>query len=430
MTLISIEAPDRKAVETSLVERETKETDEPGLVKFVAYGLALQIEQYVLSSSITHPPELTLHRLTWQAYEKNNTPLSAANKRKLTVARSSLKTRIAKHNKQAIDLLGPRSDDGSEFEDDMLFDAGVRLGDLMSTDEWATGSSRKARERIGREPEFYGVDLPSSRRMPLKSEALARAGAYEIALRIAWMEELLHEICLALVAQVEIFRRTIKRTPGQGSMSQRERVQSKNNMLEQYETVRLYAQQYNIFRAKMISIVAAPGQSSHLEYTVSETVRRGRFEELTKKDIRCNTKAYDPLSMGTFQLPWFWKLNARDKTISDEDYIQDCACFNRSLRTSSNPTTVFRIRWINARAGVDRSDEELGVLRVEMGLVYRGYRALSYVWQERAELMEGLDEHETHAILAWEQEEIWADYADRAYFEFNQLVPGVTSMHD
>lgn len=44
---MAMSAPDRRAVEVELIAREARDTDEPGLVKFVANGLQLQIEQYV-----------------------------------------------------------------------------------------------------------------------------------------------------------------------------------------------------------------------------------------------------------------------------------------------------------------------------------------------------------------------------------------------
>ena len=59
-----------------------------------------------------------------------------------------------------------------------------------------------------------------------------------------------------------------------------------------------------------------------------------------------------------------------------------------------------------------------------MGLVHRSYQALARAWAERARLMESLEEHEAHAALAWEQEEIWIEYAVRARHEFNLTAPG------
>lgn len=376
---------------------------------------------------------LIVRRLSWQAFEKNNTPLSATNKRNLTSARSGLKTRIAKHNKQAIELLGPRPDDPTQPENDILFGAGVILGDMTKQREWETGSSRASRDRSTRQPEFYGIDLPSSRLQPigslLSTDVLSRAGAYEITLRSAWLAHLLHEICLSLVVQVEIFRRTIKRTPGTARLGQREKVQVTANMKEQYQSVRLYAQQYNVFRGRMFMIQPAPGRAGHPEYQDSSRLQRRMYKELVAADIRCDTTAYDAQGMGTFKLPWFWKLNARDETISDESFIQDCKRIQYFLAlyipVSQTMFSVFRIRWINARAGVDRCDEEMAILRVEMGLIYRGYRNLSNVWAARADLMDNLGDKEAHAALAREQEEIWEEYAKRARHEFNALVPNV-----
>lgn len=315
-------APDKRAVEEELLARETRETEEPGLVKFVANGLQLQIEQCVFKSLTIGQERLIQARLSWQAFEKNNMPLSATNKKKLTSARSGLKTRIAKHNKQAIELLGPREEDLAQPEDDGLFGAGVIL-----PPEWETGSSRAARDRSYREPEFYGVDLPSSRAMPLTTAVLIRAGAYELSLRVAWMAHLLHEICLSLVVQVEIFRCTIKRTPGSRPMTQREKTVTLQNMREQYQSVRVYANQYNVFRERMNSISAAPAwQAAHAEYAADAAVTRQlEFKQLEADHIRCDTKAYDTLGPGQFSMPWFWKLTARQKDIDDETFVQDCA---------------------------------------------------------------------------------------------------------
>ena len=83
------------------------------------------------------------------------------------------------------------------------------------------------------------------------------------------------------------------------------------------------------------------------------------------------------------------------------------------------------MRWINARASLDRSEEELAILAVEMGTVHRSYRGLAKVWEERALRMEKLETKPVHAILAWEKEEIWSEYANRARHEFNALIPGV-----
>ena len=295
----------------------------------------------------------------------------------------------------------------------------------MSVDEWETGSSRQSRQPNTREPEFYGVDLPSSRPSPLRTEVQARAGAYEISLRLAWMDHLLHEICLSLVVQVEIFRRTIKRSPGRRGMSQKEKAQTSANMREQYESVRLYAQQYNVFRDKARETFAAPALAVEPEYKADFLRSRDRFQKLTPEDIRCNVAAYDTQGTGTFKLPWFWKLHARDSSTSDEAYIQDCKSAIWVSLLATKHITVFRVRWINARAGVDRSNEELAFLRVEMGLVYRGYLALAKTWAKRAELMETFEDHEAHAFLAWEREEMWTEYALRAEHEFNALVPDV-----
>lgn len=263
-------------------------------------------------------------RLSWQAFEKNNMPLSDSNKRKLSSARTGLKTRVSKHNKLALEVLGPlpMTEDN---EDSPLFNAAVRLQDLTKVNEWDTETRRRANRASTRSAEYFGVDLPSSRGMPLGSEQLARAGAYEIVLRCAWLSHLLHEICLSLVVQVEIFRRTIRRTPGTGHVSQKNKAKSAAKMREQYRSVRVYAQQYNLFRDRMNSIQPAHAfEDAHPEYKPVARVNRRDFKALSANDISCDTTAYDTLGPNTFSLPWFWKMSSRTQDISDDSFVQDC----------------------------------------------------------------------------------------------------------
>lgn len=251
-------------------------------------------------------------------------PLSESNKRKLSAARTGMKNRISKHNKLAADLLG--APPAGFIEDEASgFTAGVRLIDLTKANEWNTPTQRTAGDSENRSPEYLVVDLPSSRKMPIASADLARAGAYEIVLREAWLAYLLHEICLNLVVQVEIFRRTIKRTPGAGPMTQREKAKSATNMREQYHSVRVSAQLFNVFRDRMNRIKPAPAfLKSHPEYGQRQQVARSRFKPLAADDIRCDTKAYDAHGSGNFALPWFWKMTSRTQDISDESFVQDC----------------------------------------------------------------------------------------------------------
>lgn len=60
-----------------------------------------------------------------------------------------------------------------------------------------------------------------------------------------------------------------------------------------------------------------------------------------------------------------------------------------------------------------------------MGMVYRGYRHLAQRWAKKAELLENKDGYETHVFTARADEEIWNEFAERARYEFNLLVPGI-----
>ena len=82
------------------------------------------------------------------------------------------------------------------------------------------------------------------------------------------------------------------------------------------------------------------------------------------------------------------------------------------------------MRWINARAGLDRSDEEISILHAEMGMIYSGYHHMAKEWRDRAEKMSELG-YETHAASAWTRDEIWLEFAERAGSEFNSVAPGI-----
>lgn len=369
-----------------------------------------------------------ISRLSWQAFEKNHAPLSQPNRRKLSSARSSLKTRISKHNTLAAELLGPQDANLVRSGIDPLANAGVVFRDLTRTGEWEADSGRQRTREA--EPEYYGIDLPSSRSIQLNTEALAQAGAYEIVLRVAWMAHLLHEICLSLVVQAEIFRRTIKRTPGSRPMTQREKTLTSLNMREQYQAVRVYARQYMTFRERMVQVDAVPAfEAAHPEYAADAVISRAAlYQELKPDHIRCDTKAYDTLGPGTFSLPWFWKLTARKQDIADENFVQDCAFLAAQIDptlTFNYRSSVFRVRWINARAGLDRANEEIRVLRAEMRMIHKGYGSMANDWAKRAQLMEDVEGGEAHVMTAWAKEEVWREHSQRAKQEFNRILPGI-----
>ncbi|VDC06876.1 unnamed protein product, partial [Peniophora sp. CBMAI 1063] len=140
--------PDMKAVESELLEREHEASEEQGLVKLVINRLQIQIEQ-----------------LSWQAFDKNHKPLSESNQAKLSSARADLKSRIKKHNALARELFGPLPATADIPSGDPLFGAGVRLGTIPDEDpsDDRGGTWRQDRQIGTRQPEFYPVDLPSSR---------------------------------------------------------------------------------------------------------------------------------------------------------------------------------------------------------------------------------------------------------------------------
>ena len=54
---------------------------------------------------------------------------------------------------------------------------------------------------------------------------------------------------------------------------------------------------------------------------------------------------------------------------------------------------------------------------------------MAEVWEKRGLLLKDIAGRQVHAMLAFEKEEIWTEYAIRARHEFNSLVPGVIDSH-
>ena len=80
------------------------------------------------------------------------------------------------------------------------------------------------------------------------------------------------------------------------------------------------------------------------------------------------------------------------------------------------------MRWINARAGLDRAEEELMELVAEMGMIHKGYKRMARKWEKKARKMAG---HPAHVAMAREKEDIWLEFAARAKEQFSVTVPGV-----
>ena len=60
-----------------------------------------------------------------------------------------------------------------------------------------------------------------------------------------------------------------------------------------------------------------------------------------------------------------------------------------------------------------------------MGCIYRSYLAEADDWANRADLMQRFPEKASYVAYAFEREEVWLEYAARAYKEFTALVPSV-----
>lgn len=225
---------------------------------------------------------------------------------------------------------------------DALFGQGVRLTGLMSDLEWETraalamaGTRTPDQERITgqRFAEFLPIDMPSSRSVVRDSPVLVRAAAYEVTMREIRLLERVHHISTGLVDQAFTFRRTIQRTPSNARLGHSEANRVHINLQDQSRAVRLHAQQYNIGQERMRRLGAYGPVATVPEFAEGAIVARARFEVLRAEDIRCNTDTYDALSSGTFQLPWFWRLNARDVNMNDGDFIDSCESIGHVLTT-------------------------------------------------------------------------------------------------
>jgi hypothetical protein len=82
---------------------------------------------------------------------------------------------------------------------------------------------------------------------------------------------------------------------------------------------------------------------------------------------------------------------------------------------------VFRIRWINAKAALDRAKEELIILKAEMVMCYLGYQSNSREWNCRGQTMA---HSPGHVAIAAQKAAMWDGFAKRAKTVFNEVVTG------
>ena len=159
----------------------------------------------------------------------------------------------------------------------------------------------------------------------------------------------------------------------------------------------------------------------------ADPATRDKYRELTPGDLYTDTKAYDTTDPQSYRLslPWFWMINVGPE-VSEDRYIADCKLIltpPSSMRVPTRPV-VFRLRWIHARLGLSRVEEEIIILQAEMHMCYTSYKRQADEWRRRA----GTAGDKPGAVaFARGWADMWDRYAERARTTFEKIVSIVSS---
>ncbi|KAI6032485.1 hypothetical protein EDC04DRAFT_2571902 [Pisolithus marmoratus] len=104
------------------------------------------------------------------------------------------------------------------------------------------------------------------------------------------------------------------------------------------------------------------------------------YQELINSDLATSTAAF---TQGAHyhcasQLPWFWTIDIPRDTNS-KSWLTECIC---------NPSTVYRIHWLHAKAGKDCWEEEEELLMSEFQWVTHYFKYHACCWNERYKEMQ------------------------------------------
>lgn len=78
---------------------------------------------------------------------------------------------------------------------------------------------------------------------------------------------------------------------------------------------------------------------------------------------------------------------------------------------------VYRVNWLRAKARHDRWDEELKLVKNEMGWVVRWFQHQKHVWEGRVEKSR-MNVQKGHEIYACKQVDLWNQFERRARRQF------------
>lgn len=383
-------------------------------------------------SSPDHEPHS--YRLKLQALDKQ--AQSPSERRTVASTRTQIHNRVNKCNTVMSKALGSEPDP-DELEE-------ICLRKLMAEDEWDDVSDPPRHRRGGAAlrmgAEFRPVDLPSARGAAWRSPVVRgdrpddsplrkRAMDIELRLLLARMDQILGESRTRLVAQANTYLQQIRSRGGSENRGYQLASKAYEDVQAQGKAVRVLAQVYNACRAKMLRLAYDLSPSGEAR---AQDLRK-RYRELVSDDLRCSTATYSTRgnTSDKFKLPWFWRMvpanldeTEEEARARDEEFVAECMfspCM-QAQEATHRESTVFRIRWINAKCALTRCTEELTILRFEMQMCYLGYQTRAKQWQRRLNRMRY---SAAHRYLAQEYSSHWTDLSKYAKQRFNMCYKNV-----
>ena len=148
-----------------------------------------------------------------------------------------------------------------------------------------------------------------------------------------------------------------------------------------------------------------------------------RYQEIQKKDLKMSRDVVEENRVGQHlsELPWFWRLDSKwEGKEKRGEFLKECKyqlglCLLGYWNDCS--IAIYRVNWLRAKAGKERWEEEMELVKSEMDWTVNCFRYHQEIWKERAGKAKGPG----HMAYAWKQHSNWAGWAETAESRFREL---------
>jgi hypothetical protein len=257
-------------------------------------------------------------------------------------------------------------------------------------------------ESIADYPEKIPLLMPSAvGEENIKTNRMKALACQELKLRQGQANDCLERLRLALGHKSLLFRTRVR-----NASSVKERTKAWDEVKTARRQVDKHVRGYHRARNAMVRL----GADANLleKYLVIGRKDLGLSGDITKENR---------LGQRNDSLAWFWSVgrdpNANNAWMTECMHLSFffcCFCFEVTC-------LVYRVNWLRAKARRDRWDEELKLVKHEMGWVVLWFQHQRLVWEGRAETSNRGNKL-GHRIYALKQVDLWYRLENRARREF------------